>query len=284
MKPGNPHLTLNLRGQEGWADIILTPHPQSLSPLRGEGSRDWTRQGTFGVQRVNARNFRGNLTLALSPPIGWERRGNPPSPRLRRTGSRRMAAVARKSGRMRQVQGSKARIIRGILSPLRGEGSRDWTRQGTFGVQRVNARNFRGNLTLALSPPIGWERRGNPPSPRLRRTGSRRMAAVARKSGRMRQVQGSKARIIRGILSPLRGEGSRDWTRQGTFGVQRVNARNFRGNLTLALSPPIGWERRGNPPSPRLRRTGSRRMAAVARKSGRIRQVYCPVRSLKKDC
>ncbi len=72
-------LSMNLQGQEGRADIILTP---SMNP--------------------------GNppLTLTLSPPIRWERRGNPPSPRLRRTGSRRMAAVARKSGRMRQVQGA----------------------------------------------------------------------------------------------------------------------------------------------------------------------------------
>ena len=108
-----------------------------------------------------------HLTLALSPPIRWERRGNPPSPRLRRTGSRRMAAVARKSGRMRQVQGFKARIFRGILtmnlkgqegraaiiltphpqsfSPLRGEGRNRRTCRGTSGVQGDKARIFRGN-------------------------------------------------------------------------------------------------------------------------------------------
>ena len=114
------HFPMNLKGQEGRADIILTPHPQSLPMNPGDP----------------------HLTLALSPPIRWERRGNPPSPRLRRTGSRRMAAVARKSGRMRQVQGGKARIFRGILSPLRGEGShhrRTWENLGFMAPMRVHS-------------------------------------------------------------------------------------------------------------------------------------------------
>ncbi len=117
---------MNLRGQEGRAEIILTPHPQSLSPLRGEGShhrRTWENLGFTAPMRVHCWRLKlpmnpgdPHLTLALSPPIRWERRGNPPSPRLRRTGSKRMAAVARKSGRRRQVQGFKARIFRGKLS------------------------------------------------------------------------------------------------------------------------------------------------------------------------
>ena len=77
------------------------------------------------------------------------------------------------------------------------------------------------HLTLALSPPIRWERRGK----------SRRMAAVARKSGRMRQVQGFKARIIRGILSPLRGEGRCYRTRPEILEVPGFKAGIFRGNL-----------------------------------------------------
>ncbi len=141
------HFSMNLEGQEGRADIILTPHPQSLPLNPGDP----------------------HLTLALSPPIGWERRGK----------SKRMAAVARMPGRMRQVQGSKARIIRGILSPLRGEGSdnrRTWENLGFMAPMRVHSWRLKlpmnpgdPHLTLALSPPIRWERRGK----------RRRMGAIA---------------------------------------------------------------------------------------------------------
>ncbi len=57
-----------------------------------------------------------HLTPALSPPIRWERRGNPPSLRFGATSSRRTPIVTRKPVRMRQVQGFKARIFRGILT------------------------------------------------------------------------------------------------------------------------------------------------------------------------
>ncbi len=49
MNPGDPHLTMSLKGQEGGAAIILTPHPQSLSPLRGEGRCYRERPEIMGV-------------------------------------------------------------------------------------------------------------------------------------------------------------------------------------------------------------------------------------------
>ncbi len=82
---------MNLKGQKGRADIILTPHPQSL-PMNLK----------FGSLIIND---------------------------LRKL----------------RFQGFKARIIRGILSPLRGEGGSYWTRQGTFGVQGA-MREFSGKL------------------------------------------------------------------------------------------------------------------------------------------
>ena len=50
-----------------------------------------------------------HLTLTLSPPIRWERRGN----------SRRAQRVTRETGSLRQVQGFNARSYRGNLSQQR---------------------------------------------------------------------------------------------------------------------------------------------------------------------
>jgi hypothetical protein len=56
-----------------------------------------------------------HLTLTLSPPIRWERRGN----------SRRTRTVLWKPASIRQVQGFNAGIFRGILTPsLSPEGAR----------------------------------------------------------------------------------------------------------------------------------------------------------------
>ncbi len=57
---------MNLRGQEGRAEIILTPHPQSLSPLRGEGShhrRTWDNFGFMAPMRVQS----WRLKLPMNP-------------------------------------------------------------------------------------------------------------------------------------------------------------------------------------------------------------------------
>jgi len=89
-----------------------------------------------------------HLTLTLSPPIGWERRG--------KSGWTRM--VPCRSGEQRQAQGVKIKIKIRIK------------------IRMGNGRN--PHLTLTLSPPIGWERRGN--------SMGRRM--VARKSVERRPV------------------------------------------------------------------------------------------------
>ncbi|MGA2555892.1 MAG: hypothetical protein ABSG04_06410, partial [Verrucomicrobiota bacterium] len=62
-----------------------------------------------------------HLTLTLSPPIGWERRGN----------SRRTPIVPREFAEQRQARGSNAQVAVGGTLPMNP------------------------HLTLTLSPPIG---------------------------------------------------------------------------------------------------------------------------------
>jgi hypothetical protein len=59
-----PAHSMNSNGQKGQADVVLTPHPQSFSPLRGEGGSDRMHQGIWPVQGFKARTFwlRGNLS------------------------------------------------------------------------------------------------------------------------------------------------------------------------------------------------------------------------------
>ncbi len=94
------------------------------------------------------------------------------------------------------------------------------------------------HLTLALSPPIGWERRGDA----LRRD---------------REQADADPEDLRFTIDDLR-------LMRPCFLNRLLSMNSGDPHLSLTLSPPIGWERRGI----RLRRgydgTGSRRMTSVA--------------------
>ncbi len=86
LTPHPQSLPMNLKGQEGRRAIILTPHPQSFSPLRGEGRNRRTCRGTSGVQGDKARIFGGILpSVPFHEPQGTRREGGEhshPSPSI----------------------------------------------------------------------------------------------------------------------------------------------------------------------------------------------------------
>ncbi len=84
------------------------------------------------------------------------------------------------------------------------------------------------HLSLTLSPPIGWERRGDPSWARLRR--DRQQVDAGRRLNAAQDEAGF-------------GEGG--CRIYPAFRFLRVKPAD--PHLSLTLSPPIGWERRGNP-------------------------------------
>ena len=75
--PQNPHLPMN-RLEPRASAAERSPSSRPSPPGEGESPTDGLiRLTDTAVQGFNARIMsRGNLTLTLSPPIRWERRGN----------------------------------------------------------------------------------------------------------------------------------------------------------------------------------------------------------------
>ena len=239
---------MNLRGQEGRVANILTPHPQSFSPLRGEGRNRRACRGTSGVQG-SRREFSGNFhprSLSMN---------------------------------LRGQEGRVANILTPhpqSFSPLRGEGSNRRACRGTSGVQGDKARIF-GEISpsVPFHEPQGTRRGGgynsHPSSSILLPVEGRRKkpADVSRNIGgsggqganrsgeshprslsmNLRGQEGG-ADIIHTphpqSFSPLRGEGRNRRACRGTSGVQGDKARIF-GEISpsVPFHEPQGTRRGG---------------------------------------
>ena len=157
-----------------------------------------------------------HLSLTLSPPIGWERRGNPSSGRLRRD--------------RQQVDAGR-----------RLEAAQDEAGFGEGGCRIYPAFRFLRvkpgdpHLSLTLSPPIGWERRGNPSWARLRRD-RQQVDAICRLNVKA-SAAGSRVQYANffGQISPRRGPSA---LRFDATGEREAGAKMLRGLFTFNFQLP----------------------------------------------
>ncbi len=216
------------------------------------------------VRMVLVKTADPHLSLTLSPPIGWERRGNPSSARYGATGGRRTLVSLSKGRRFPRVRWLGKRMCR---SKAASRFACRRTPRRWRAVRMVPVKTADPHLSLTLSPPIGWERRGNPSSARYGATGGRRTLVSLSKGRRFPRVRWLGKRMCR---SKAASRFACRRTPRRWRGVRMVPVKTADPHLSLTLSPPIGWERRGNPSSARYGATGGRRTLVSLSKGRRF--------------
>jgi len=157
-------------GRAGSPPDEPSPHPDPLPSHRMGAEREQpadaigftevcraTTGSGFGIQIKSKNGSRSrrnpHLTLTLSPPIGWERRGN----------SRRKRLISRKFAKQRQVQGSNAQVAFGgnLCQPHDGNAALSPARMPDGG-QRTARPTFAGLTVTGALIRFTWRDRTRP--------------------------------------------------------------------------------------------------------------------------